>query len=57
MNEKITILPFQKNIFKYLYKSECFILSSLWEDPGFVIIEAASVGIQIISSDCPNGPD
>ena len=56
LNEKITILPFQKNIFKYLYKSECFILSSLWEDPGFVIIEAASVGIPIISSDCPNGP-
>ena len=56
LNEKITILPFQKNIFKYLYQSECFILSSLWEDPGFVLIEAASLGIPIISSDCPNGP-
>ena len=56
LNEKISIIPFQKNIFKYLHRSECFILSSLWEDPGFVLIEAASMGIPIISSNCPNGP-
>lgn len=56
LNSKIIILPFQKNIFKYLKKSECFILSSLWEDPGFVLIEAASIETPIISSNCPNGP-
>ena len=56
LSEKIKILPFQKNIFNYLYQCECFILSSLWEDPGFVLIEAASLGIPIISSNCPNGP-
>ena len=56
LNSKILILPFQKNIFKYLEKCECFILSSLWEDPGFVLIEAASTETPIISSDCPNGP-
>ncbi len=56
LNQKITILPFQNNVFNYLKKSECFILSSLWEDPGFVIVEAASVNIPIISSNCPNGP-
>ena len=36
--------------------AECFILSSLWEDPGWVLIEAASVNTTIISSNCPNGP-
>ena len=56
LNSKILILPFQKNIFKYLKKCECFILSSLWEDPGFVLIEAASAETPIISSNCPNGP-
>ena len=56
LKEKVKILPFQKNIFQYLNQSDCFILSSLWEDPGFVLIEAASLGIPIISSDCPNGP-
>ena len=33
-----------------------FILSSLWEDPGFVIIEAALCNLSIISSNCSNGP-
>ena len=36
--------------------AECFILSSLWEDPGWVLIEAASVNTAVISSNCPNGP-
>ena len=37
-------------------KSLCFLSTSLWEDPGFVIIEAAFCGTPIISSDCENGP-
>lgn len=56
LKEKIIILPFQKNIFNFLSKCNCFVLSSLWEDPGFVLIEAASVGTPVISSNCPNGP-
>ena len=31
-------------------------LTSKWEDPGFVLIEAAFLRLPIISSDCPNGP-
>ena len=34
----------------------CFISTSLWEDPGFVLIEAAINRASIISSDCKNGP-
>ena len=34
----------------------CFIMPSLWEDPGFVLIEACYAGIPIISSDCMSGP-
>ena len=33
-----------------------FILTSLWEDPGFVLVEAAYNNLFIISSDCKNGP-
>ena len=29
----------------------------LWEDPGFVLVEAALAGTSIISSKCPNGPE
>ena len=34
----------------------CVISTSLWEDPGFVMIETAFSKNIIISSDCPNGP-
>ena len=36
--------------------SICVISTSLWEDPGFVMIETAASRKIIISSDCPNGP-
>ena len=45
-----------KNVFSYMKSSDLFVLSSLWEDPGFVIIEAAFCNLFIISSNCPNGP-
>ena len=38
-------------------QAEAFILSSLWEDPGFVIVEAAFSNLFVISSDCKNGPN
>ena len=56
IEKRVYFLGYQKNIFKYLTRAECFILTSLWEDPGFVIVEAALAGVPIISSDCPNGP-
>ena len=57
IDKKIHFLGYQKNIYKYLKNAECFILTSLWEDPGFVIVEAALSNISIISSNCPNGPE
>jgi len=54
--DKVFLLGYQSNVYKFLNNSKCFILSSLWEDPGFVIIEAAACNLPIISSDCPNGP-
>ena len=37
-------------------KARALILSSLWEEVGFVIVEAAFCNLFVISSDCPNGP-
>ena len=56
LDHKIILLGFKQNVYKYLKNSKAFILSSLWEEMGFVIIEAASCNTLIISSDCPNGP-
>ena len=57
LQNKISLLGYQKNVYKYLLNSDCFILTSLWEDPGFVLIEAALANTLIISSNCPNGPN
>ena len=34
----------------------CLVSTSLWEDPGFVLVEALFSNTIVISSDCPNGP-
>ena len=47
----------KKNIHKYYSQSKLFILTSLWEDPGFVLIEAILNDLPIVSSNCKNGPN
>ncbi len=56
ISNKVHLLGYEKNVFKYLINSKYFILSSLWEDPGFVLVEAGMSNTIILSSDCPNGP-
>ena len=56
IQDRVSFLGYKKNVYKYLLNSDCFILSSLWEDPGFVIIEAAFCRVPIFSSDCDSGP-
>jgi glycosyltransferase involved in cell wall biosynthesis len=40
----------------YLKKSDVFVLTSKWEDPGHAIIEAAALKIPIVATNCPSGP-
>tara|TARA_Y100000590_G_scaffold204043_1_gene231439 strand:+ start:89 stop:1237 length:1149 start_codon:yes stop_codon:yes gene_type:complete len=44
------------NVYSYMKQASVFVLSSLWEEPGFVIIEAGFCNLFVISSDCENGP-
>jgi glycosyltransferase involved in cell wall biosynthesis len=54
---KIAILAgYKKNIFKYISHSEGLICTSLWEEPGFVIQEAAACKKIILTSNCYTGP-
>jgi glycosyltransferase involved in cell wall biosynthesis len=57
LDNKIIFLGHKKNIYKYMNNSKLFILTSLWEDPGFVLVEAAINNVTILSSNCPNGPE
>jgi glycosyltransferase involved in cell wall biosynthesis len=52
----IYLLGRVENVLRYMKDSDAFILSSKWEEMGFVIIESALANLFIISSDCPNGP-
>ena len=56
IEKNIFFLGHVENVFKYLKNAKYFILTSKWEDPGFVLLEAAFSKTSIISADCPNGP-
>lgn len=56
LKERIFLLGHQQNPFFYMKKASFFIMTSLWEEVGFVIVEAALSNLSIISSDCSNGP-
>ncbi len=56
LKKNIFFEGYKKNVYEYLNKSKAFILPSLWEDPGFVLVEAAYANTLIISSNCNNGP-
>lgn len=56
LKEKIFLAGYVENLFPAMNQSKGFILSSLWEDPGFVLIEAAFSRKLVFSSDCLPGP-
>ncbi len=56
LSKNIILLGFIENIFPYFKNSNGFILTSLWEDPGFVLVEAAFCRAPILSSNSWPGP-
>ena len=56
LSNNVFLFDYTDNIYFYMRNSCAFILSSLWEEVGFVIVEAALCNSFIISSNCENGP-
>jgi glycosyltransferase involved in cell wall biosynthesis len=50
------LLGFKSNPYRYLQRSDLYISTSLWEEPGHTLIEAGYLNVPILTSNCPNGP-
>jgi len=56
LKDKVWLPGFVENPYKFMAKSDLFVLSSLWEGCPNVLIEAMSLGTPVVSTDCPSGP-
>ncbi|MEC8440085.1 MAG: glycosyltransferase, partial [Chloroflexota bacterium] len=52
----VKLLGYKSNPWKYLSRSNLFVLSSIWEGFGNVIVESMLLGIPVISTRCKSGP-
>lgn len=53
---RINLPGFVSDMPAELIKHDTFLLSSLWEGFGHVIVEALAAGLPVIATDCPYGP-
>lgn len=56
VDDRVIFLGYQKNPFKYIARSNIFILSSFYEGSPLVLAEAMLCNIPVVSSDCEFGP-
>tara|TARA_B100000963_G_scaffold361300_1_gene396000 strand:- start:1208 stop:2350 length:1143 start_codon:yes stop_codon:yes gene_type:complete len=56
LSDCVFLEGYKKNIFNYLHNCECYISSSLYEDPGFSLIESGFLNKFVIAADSNTGP-
>lgn len=56
VGEDVLLPGFVDNPFKYMARSDVFVLSSRFEGLPGVLIQAMAVGCPVVSTDCPSGP-
>jgi glycosyltransferase involved in cell wall biosynthesis len=56
LNDRVQLLGFQPNPYKFYARSRLFVLSSYVEGLPNVLVEALACGCSIVSTDCPTGP-
>jgi len=56
LNDCVSFVGYQSNPYSYMKQADVFVLSSLYEGFGNVIVEAMAAGTQVVSTNCPSGP-
>ena len=56
LSKYVAIKPFSENVLSYVKRARASVLSSNYEGFPMSIVESLSVGIPVISVDCPTGP-
>jgi glycosyltransferase involved in cell wall biosynthesis len=56
LDSRVEFKGFLSNPFPLIKSAEALIMTSRWEGLPTAIIEALTLGIQVISTDCPTGP-
>lgn len=54
--QRVKFLGFQNDPYSYMRAADVFVLSSLWEGFGNVIVEAMATGTAVVATDCQHGP-
>jgi len=56
LTDNVFLVGNMGNVFPYLRRSDCFVLSSLYEGFPNVVLEALSQNLPVVSTDCVSGP-
>jgi glycosyltransferase involved in cell wall biosynthesis len=56
IREAVAMPGFLQNPYAYIAKSDLFVLSSIWEGSPTVLTEALALGVPVVATDCPSGP-
>lgn len=57
ITDTVELSGYIENPYPYIANAEVFVLSSAWEGLPSVLIEALALGTQVVSTNCPTGPE
>jgi glycosyltransferase involved in cell wall biosynthesis len=56
VDEDVCLGGYQENPYAYMARAQVFVLSSIYEGFGLVLVEAMATGVPVVSTDCESGP-
>lgn len=56
LNNRVELVGYKPNPYLLMESSDVFVLSSLWEGFGNVLVEAMACGMKVVSTNCNGGP-